>query len=1067
MPDRDGAGDREHGTLASTRDTGYSGSTDSLPTSAAHASTPSSLSSGDLIGRYRVTELVGAGGMGEVYAARDMDLDRPVALKVLRAEIRHSDAAQRLLREAKAMARLTHPNVMTVYEVDSRRGLDFIVMEFVPGIDLRTWAKQHPAPAEVAAVFCAAGRGVAAAHAAGLIHRDLKPANILKADDGRILVADFGVVRLRAPATTEPLLESSESWSPPHADLTSAGTFVGTPPYAAPEQFSGEVTPQSDQYSFCASMYAVLFGRPPHGRVTAEVVEAAKAQRRPAPVPGVKVPRWLWRVVARGLEPDPDDRFPTMEALVGALRRRPARRARQLAFVAALAGAGAGAVWVLNDGAAVPLDCEPGKRLEPWDQRRAALGQAFADGLAEGQAQFEPIAAAMDEYAESWATSWTDACKATRVHRVQSEPIMNARMQCLADRSQRVTALLDAVAAVDDEIVRWARVAVYALPPVEPCNHVSAEQLLPEPDEAVRDRVAAARSRLIAIEANLPTVSLSQAMDDTAALVAEAEAIGFAPLVAEALTVRGRTLMLAEHPIEARSAFDEAVLVADEVGHRQARARSAVALVQLDAELWDGGERFDLRLRRARLAVEQYPYENLAIELDEGTALALEQRGDLAAAQELLEVVIARRRSSHTKGPVAMSRSELRLGTVLHDRGKHDDAIARYRSAFDRSWGVYDAETRASVEARDLLAEALRRTGAWDEARVHTAAIESYLKTDAGRGFVGTVFEPWRQQLATDRAATSAVVVVDPAGQPRPDAEVVVARTIVGDGMYATAGPLVWWVHSGANRAMTDATGRASVSHPTDLVWVVAEHHAGRSWPVKLDGPITQPVELRLRPWARLEGKVDVPAQGVYRVKVHLFPRDLGAGRDIGFYVTLAADGALVVPRLAAGPYIVGVQVEWDDDSELVHRFDMTLGPDSETNTALDLSVPSTLIEIRRAAAPTGPSPEAKVFVVSGSIDVARRDALDAALVEAVANGPMALGDTDDGALDLRGLPPGDYTMCVVAKAPAGQDPQTRRATVLRHGELPVQCDPIRVETTPVRVNIGVVPTTVGLPAAP
>ncbi|MCH9680585.1 MAG: protein kinase [Deltaproteobacteria bacterium] len=1064
MPGSDGAGGRELGTLTSTLEMDDTGSAGSMPTSPGAASRSPTLSPGEVIGRYRVTELVGAGGMGEVYAAEDMDLDRPVALKVLRAETRHSDAAQRLLREAKAMARLSHPNVMTVYEVDSRKGLDFIVMEFVRGHDLREWAKQSPSPTEVAKVFRGAGLGVAAAHAAGLIHRDLKPANILKADDGRILVADFGVVRLHAPQTSPPRRASDERVGLPAADLTMAGTFVGTPPYAAPEQFRGEVTPKSDQYSLCASMYAVLFGRPPHGRVTAEVVEAAKRGQRATLPPGVKVPRWLWKVVARGLEPNPDDRFPTMEALVLALRRRPAWRAQRLAILAALASSGA--VWAVNDDDdTVAFDCTPGERLEQWDRRRATLEQAFVTGLTDGgEEQFESFATAMDEYADGWAASWSDACKATRVQGVQSEAVMNARVECLVDRAQRVNTLLDAVATVNDDVVRWARGAVYGLPPVEPCNHVSAEQLLPAPDEAARDSVAAVRSRLIAIEANLPTVSLPQAMDDTGALVAEARRIGFAPLVAEALMVRGRTLTLAEHLVEARRVFEEALLVAEEVGHGQVRARSAVALVQLDAELWDRGERFDLRLRRARLAVEQYPYENLAIELDEGAAVALEQQGDLVAARELLEVVVARRKSSQIEDPVTIARSERHLGIVSSDLGQLDDAIVRFRSSFDRVSTTYAADTRDSVEARDLLAEALRGVGAWDEARVHTTAIESFLDTDGGKGFVGAVFEPWRQRLATDRAATSPVMVVDGLGHAVQGAEVVVARTIVGDGMYATAGSLVWWVHSGANRATTDDTGRVEVSHPTDPVWAVAEHSTGRSWPVKIDAATAQPLVLPLRPWARLQGKIEVPARGVRAAKVHVFPRDLGAGRDIGFYVTVAADGTLVVPRLAAGPYIVGVEVEWDDDSELVHRFDMTIGPDSGTDTSLEVVVPSTLLEIRRTAAPTGAAPEAKIFVVSGTIDVTRRDALDTAVVEAVANGPMALGDTVDGALDLRGLPPGPYTMCVIARAPGLRHPQTRRAMVLRQGELPVQCDPIRVEATPVRINVEVVPTTLGLP---
>src|SRR6185503_16244889 len=225
----------------------------------AAATEPQAAAPGDVpdkIGRFVVDGTLGKGGMGIVLAAHDPDLDRQVAIKLLHADGGDSVGRARLMREAQAMARLRHPNVVTVHEAGTHDGRLYVAMEPVPGGTLRRWMDEHPRATadEVLAVFTRAGRGLAAAHAAGLVHRDFKPENVLIDRDGRVLVTDFGLagVFCERPAATEPS-------SPLHVELTVTGDVMGTPRYMSPEQHRGEATDaRTDQFAYCASLYEAL-----------------------------------------------------------------------------------------------------------------------------------------------------------------------------------------------------------------------------------------------------------------------------------------------------------------------------------------------------------------------------------------------------------------------------------------------------------------------------------------------------------------------------------------------------------------------------------------------------------------------------------------------------------------------------------------------------------------------------------------------------------------------------------------------------------------------------------------
>ena len=319
------------------------------PLAKVHGSSPSqagqlpALVIGDRVGRYLVLSRLGAGGMGVVFSAYDPQLDRKVALKVLRAGLgKTSDEARtRLRREAQAIAQLSHPNVVAVYDVgtiaESNNGTNtgdiYIAMEFIEGDTLGAWLKRWPRSwREIVEVFAQAGRGLLAAHSVGLLHRDFKPDNVLVGGDNRVRVSDFGLARSFIEPPTKAELKSSGELRALSSDamaaltaLTATGTVLGTPRYMPPEQLVGpDIDARSDQFSFCVALYEALYGAHPLPGGTA--VSMIDNNDRALPPPdSSKVPAAIASGVARGLERDRAKRFPSMQALLAELVRAPQR----------------------------------------------------------------------------------------------------------------------------------------------------------------------------------------------------------------------------------------------------------------------------------------------------------------------------------------------------------------------------------------------------------------------------------------------------------------------------------------------------------------------------------------------------------------------------------------------------------------------------------------------------------------------------------------------------------------------------------------------------------------------
>ncbi len=281
------------------------------------------------LGRYLILGLLGRGGMGVVYSAFDERLRRRVAIKRINRPGADVTTRQRSLREAQAMASLAHPNIVAVYEAFELDSRLCIVMELVAGRTLREWlAEARPSQAERLAAVMQAGRGIAAAHTAGLVHRDLKPDNIMIGDDGRVRVMDFGLAR--AIGGHHETLEFEVGSADPQAGATPyTGEFVGTPGYVAPEQDLGiHADARSDVFSFCVLAFEALHGRRPS--LGSDTPMLAAAQDGRVTPEGGQVPAWLDAVIGRGLAVDPDGRWPTMDALLDALSDDPVARRRWL-----------------------------------------------------------------------------------------------------------------------------------------------------------------------------------------------------------------------------------------------------------------------------------------------------------------------------------------------------------------------------------------------------------------------------------------------------------------------------------------------------------------------------------------------------------------------------------------------------------------------------------------------------------------------------------------------------------------------------------------------------------------
>ncbi|PRP96761.1 Serine/threonine-protein kinase StkP [Enhygromyxa salina] len=637
-----------------------------IPESANAANGEPALGPGARVGRYLILNKVGAGNMGIVFAAFDPELDRKVAIKLLRGDAHGHAGRTRLRREAQALARLGHPNVVAVHDVGELDGRVYLVMEFVAGEDVRRWQSRRPSWREVVRVYVQAGHGLAAAHSAGLVHRDFKPANVMFGDDDRVRVTDFGLARA-APEADGPfeLVESSSALEPPppvlsppesnaHAwldrlrrtrfrrapapptpltspnrdalasSVTRAGALVGTPAYMAHEQFEGAAADaRSDQFAFCVAFYEALYGRRPFAgdSLDALVTALERNQIRP-PLRGVGVPAWLHAVLIRGLNCDPEQRWPTMDALLEAIERAPVKRRRWKAIAVAAALTTAGATLGLTQAAEPGASAEvcsgaEGKLAEVWnstDRERmriafAASGRPFAaDTLARVERE-------LDAYTRAWARMYVDACEATHLRWAQSDAVLDQRMRCLERNRRELSALVDALAGANPDIVERAVAAAEGLTPIERCGDVEAlASELPVPrDHGERLRADAIRDELTDATALEATGQVEAAEKLTATLLDEALALGYAPLVAEVEYQLGDLVRHRGAFEDARELLESAYYTALGEGHTRLASAAAVELIDVLGSGLAQIERAHEWLRNAEALAQSLGGDRLAL----------------------------------------------------------------------------------------------------------------------------------------------------------------------------------------------------------------------------------------------------------------------------------------------------------------------------------------------------------------------------------------------------------------------------------------------------------------------
>lgn len=643
------------------------------------------LERGASVGRYVILDVVGEGGMGIVYAAYDPELDRKLALKLLRTastERRAERRRLRLIREAQAMARLSHANVITVHDVGTIDDQVFVAMEFIEGCSLAEWIRMDHDWRRVVDVFVQAGEGLAAAHAAGLVHRDFKPDNVMLTGEHRAVVTDFGLARAAGRRDASESRDPEGIGGPSRASLsttvTAAGAIMGTPAYMSPEQHEGRaVDARSDQFAFAVALYESLYGiRPfPGDDVASLAYNVGAGNIRPAPSRS-QVPTWLRQVLLRALSVEPSERYLSMVELLEALRRdRPGRR--RWPWVGAVAGAAittavfAGGAW---------LDEPPDPCADGSAQLDAVLGadarvpveRAFRDSPLPFAAQAWPAVDAMlEDYADEWLGTYGALCEGSEA---QPEMVQRSRSDCLERRLGDVDALLEVLSGGDPRALEAALDAVGRLPSPSRCRTV------PATPEGASAELYADLSRVTALQRlGMSEPGLQAARE----LVEQATSTRDEGLQAEA-RVRMASLERAAERFElAEFNYKEAFGVALRSSNDAVAADAAVALVDI---------------------VGIDPQRSKEAEGWAGIAEALQERAG-ASADERVALLVARASAFDVAGRLDAARRPLREAVDLLEE-THGGQDVRVAVLWERL-GRHALRSRDPQAARALFERAL------------------------------------------------------------------------------------------------------------------------------------------------------------------------------------------------------------------------------------------------------------------------------------------------------------------------------------------------------------------------
>ena len=656
------------------------------------------------IGRFELEDRIGAGGMGVVYRARDPKLGRAVALKLVRPSIEARGLDQLLRREAQALAGTKHPNVLEVYDVgwsETSPGAPqrlFIAMEFVDGMSLAAWLANAQAVDAILGVFLQAGRGIAAAHDAGLVHGDVKPENVLVGADGRVRVADFGVARGVSRITAS---RGNTQLDPRDVNTLTNAPGLGTPAYMPPEQMTGAATRQSDQYAFCVALYEAFRGVRPFEAETWDALLARKRAGIDDPDRG-RAPPHVVRVWQTGLQPDPRRRFESMDQLLEALcPARPRTRWWFAAMAAATATLGVAA----NPGGTPPGPCDDVELVSPLTvERSSAIEEAFVRGSpAFGPAAAATALTAVRDREAARADAMRGVCSDLRGGRM-TQAEFDRRMACIEREARRNSATLDAWAATEH--------------PAQVAGAVEAAAQLPEPQRCLQaDPLATALSAtdasptwraLAKLDAALAGADLPRARQAGARALALATETGNDRLIAEA-TLGAATASSWPTTAPELDRLREAAYLAQASGWEEGALRAALILTEhcgQTASRFDEAERW-LAFARAQVVRMGSPAAARA-RVHEGRALFAHTRGELDVARTEFEAALA---GSHDLEPTARIKLHARFGWFLDDTGHTDEAHEHHLTAVALARQTLGARHPRTADVRSSLAVNRLRAG--------------------------------------------------------------------------------------------------------------------------------------------------------------------------------------------------------------------------------------------------------------------------------------------------------------------------------------------------------------------
>jgi len=995
-------------------------------TAAASATVGATEPVGTTLGRYRLERELGAGGMGVVHAAFDPDLERRIALKVLRGATATREAKDRLMREARAMARLAHPNVVTVHEVGTAGGRDFVAMELIHGETLAEWLRSSKRPpVAIIDAFLAAGRGLAAAHAAGIVHRDFKPHNVLRSRDGRIVVTDFGLAR-EAETALPPALDltlpvgqvssTSSTASTPSslAGLTVTGSLLGTPAYMAPEQWSGgAVTPATDQFAYCVALWEALAGERPYPGPTFDDLRSQVA-RGPMALDGSRIPRRIRRLLRRGLDPDPGRRWSSMDVLLAHLVRTQRRPGVAVAIAGGALVAAAALVVALRAGDAPAPACEPPERdvNAVWSPAIAAEVRAKTS-----EAHATVLAAAYQD----WQTARTAACSAP-------PKVRQAQLSCLDGVLARFDALRQAytrVPAASAEGIQGQLIdpEICRKPVAGDVPHLT---LAPTPDVLAAYELYARSETDVKSDVEPAALASKPNTDPCARVIAT---IAF--------------YAMSKDVPRARALMTDAMNAVDQCGDERLRADLLIRSIPYQRERPIIGPKGEAALKQAQIAAKRVMQPDVAAAL---AAQGIEPARQRRRWEEMFGLVDAEIAGYGARGLRVRQASAVNTRNSLRLVRSEPTDLEAIIADVQKWRPIAEANHKADLVARLDRQAALARFWLGDVPAAHAELTRL-----------------WRAMPRTEPGGTTREVrgeVVDVRGHAVAGASVALAFQLRADAV-GIGSPVL--NDSSLQITTTDDAGHFVITGAVQTGAIAAQLGDRRSIPVA----IADHVRLVLAPTRSVSGKVDL--QGMFHTRLYVFCSDADdlTGRFL-IEAPVAADGSFVITGATVQTVRVGVMLK--DEGELNEQLEFQTRPASPapiTDVRLALSSSARIVDVVVRSAVATSLEAAQVVLIPGKQQIRnvgdlvrfqvsgiRVHAATLAVGENVPNPVLDKIRSSDLVAHVEHVVAGELTACAIAFTGDLLDPQVWQRMQDHLSELALKCEPIGPDTAVVVIAV-------------